>query len=441
MQERFLVAGCGAGCRECTISDAYIQYERSRSAFTLPRSAKIQSEETVMRRANRSILAALTALALLVPGCLAMAQDTVKIGFVGEFSGPFADYGSQILAGMKTYLKLNGDVFGGKKVELIVKDTTGAAPDIAKRLAQELITQNNVDILAGFGLTPNALAVAPVSAEAKKPMVIMNAATSIITTRSPYIVRVSHTLPQDTQPIAQWAAKNGIKRVFTLVSDYGPGIDAEGAFIKAFKAAGGEVTESVRSPMTNTDFAPFLQRIKDAKPEAIFVFLPPGNQTIAFIKGYEERGLKQAGIRIIATGDLTDDGTLQAMGEPAIGLITSFHYSAAHDSPENKAFIKAYVETNGTRLRPNFMACAGYDGMAAIAEALKKTSGSVDPEKFLAALKGMRLTSPRGPIMIDPETRDIVQTVYIRRVEKIDGLLYNIEFDKYPDVKDPGKQN
>jgi len=394
-----------------------------------------------MMRANRFFVAAILGIAALAAAAPAIAQEIVKIGVVGEFSGPFADYGTQILAGMKTYLKVNGDVFGGKKVELIVKDTTGAAPDIAKRVAQELITQNNVDILAGFGLTPNALAVAPVSAEAKKPMVIMNAATSVITTRSPYIVRVSHTLPQDTQPIAQWAAKNGIKRVFTLVSDYGPGIDAEAAFIKAFKAAGGEVTESVRSPMTNTDFAPFLQKIKDAKPEAVFVFLPPGSQTIAFIKGYEERGLKQAGIRIIATGDLTDDGTLQAMGEPAIGLITSFHYSAAHDSPENKVFLKAYVETNGTKLRPNFMAAAGYDGMAAIAEALKKTGGSVDPDKFLAALKGMKLMSPRGPIMIDPETRDIVQTVYIRKVEKVDGLLYNIEFDKFPDVKDPGKQN
>ena len=394
-----------------------------------------------MMRANRFFVAAILGLAALAAAAPAIAQEVVKIGVVGEFSGPFADYGTQILAGMKTYLKVNGDVFGGKKVELIVKDTTGAAPDIAKRVAQELITQNNVDILAGFGLTPNALAVAPVSAEAKKPMVIMNAATSVITTRSPYIVRVSHTLPQDTQPIAQWAAKNGIKRVFTLVSDYGPGIDAEAAFIKAFKAAGGEVTESVRSPMTNTDFAPFLQKIKDAKPEAVFVFLPPGSQTIAFIKGYEERGLKQAGIRIIATGDLTDDGTLQAMGEPAIGLITSFHYSAAHDSTENKVFLKAYVETNGTKLRPNFMAAAGYDGMAAIAEALKKTGGSVDPDKFLAALKGMKLMSPRGPVMIDPATRDIVQTVYIRKVEKVDGLLYNIEFDKYPDVKDPGKQN
>ena len=367
------------------------------------------------------------------------AQQPVKIGVVAEFSGPFADYGAQILGGMKAYLKQNGDVFGGRKVEIITRDTTGAAPDIAKRLAQELVTRDNVDILAGFGLTPNALAVAPVATEAKRPMVIMNAATSVITTRSPYIVRVSHTLPQDTQPIAQWAAKNGIKRVFTLVSDYGPGIDAETQFVKSFKAAGGQIVDSVRTPLQNTDFAPFLQRIKDSKPDAVFVFLPPGNQTISFIKGYEERGLKQSGVKLIATGDLTDDGTLQALGDPAIGLITSFHYSAAHDSPENKAFLKAYVEANGTKLRPNFMAAAGYDGMAAIAEALKKNGGSVDPEKFVAALKGMKLTSPRGSFMIDPETRDIVQTVYIRRVEKIDGLLQNIEFDKYPDVKDPGK--
>jgi branched-chain amino acid transport system substrate-binding protein len=390
-----------------------------------------------VKRTFRRAVCALPVLWLIA--CAASAQGTVKIGVIAEYSGPFADYGAQILGGMKTYLRQNGDTFGGKKIEIVVKDTTGPSPDIAKRLAQELVTRDEIDILAGFGLTPNALAVAPVSAEAKKPMVIMNAATSIITTRSPYIVRLSHTLPQDTQPIAQWAAKNGIKRVFTLVSDYGPGIDAETTFVKAFKAAGGEIVDSVRTPLANPDFAPFLQRIKDARPEAVFVFLPPGSQTISFINGYDERGLKAAGVRIIATGDLTDDGVLQAMGEPTLGLITSFHYSAAHDSPENKAFIKAYVDTNGTKLRPNFMACAGYDGMAAIAEALKKTGGSTDAERFVGALKGMKLVSPRGPIMIDPETRDIVQTVYIRRVEKVDGLLYNIEFDRYPDVKDPGK--
>jgi branched-chain amino acid transport system substrate-binding protein len=388
----------------------------------------------------RSITNVVATIVLASLAGAAAAQDIVKIGVIAEFSGPFADYGQQIHNGMKTYLKMHGDTFAGKKIEIVTRDTTGPSPDLAKRLAQELVTRDKVDIIAGFGLTPNALAVAPLMTEAKKPMVIMNAATSVITTRSPYVVRVSHTLPQDTQPMAQWAAKNGVKRVFTLVSDFGPGVDSEGAFVKAFKAAGGEIVDTVRTPLQNPDFAPFLQRIKDAKPDAVFVFLPPGSQTIAFIKGYEERGLKQAGIKLIATGDLTDDGVLQAMGDPTIGLITSFHYSAAHDSPENKAFIKAYVELNGTKLRPNFMACAGYDGMAAIAEALKKTGGSVDVEKFVGALKGMKLASPRGPIMIDPETRDIVQTVYIRRVEKVNGVLQNIEFDKFPDVKDPGKQ-
>ncbi|HEY3179875.1 MAG TPA: ABC transporter substrate-binding protein [Casimicrobiaceae bacterium] len=369
----------------------------------------------------------------------ASAQAPVKIGLIGEFTGPFADYGTQIYNGIKAYLKQNGDVFGGRKVEFVVKDTTGAVPDRAKRLAVDAVTQDGVDILAGFGLTPNALATAPISAEAKKPMVIMNAATSVITTRSPYIVRLSHTLPQDTQPMAQWAAKNGIKRVFVLVSDFGPGVDAEGTFVKTFTAAGGEIVGTARVPLQNPEFAPFVQRARDANPQAIFVFLPPGGQTISFIRSYEERGLAKAGIKIIATGDLTDDGVLEAMGDATLGIVTSFHYSYAHDSPENKAFLKAYVEANGMKLRPNFMACAGYDGMAAIAEALKKTGGSTDPDALMAAFKGMKLASPRGAIMIDPETRDIVQTVYIRRVEKVSGSLVNVEFDKFPDVKDPGK--
>src|SRR5947207_9976512 len=400
---------------------------------------EMAAAEALVKRTLRFILAPLVALAMLGIADTAIGQDVVKIGVIAEFSGPFADYGQQIVGGMKTYLKQHGDVFGGKKIELIVKDTTGPAPDVAKRHAQELVTRDNVDILAGFGLTPNALAVAPISAEAKKPMVIMNAATSVITTRSPYIVRVSHTLPQDTQPMAQWAAKNGIKRVFVVVSDFGPGVDAEGAFVKAFTAAGGEIVGTVRVPFQNPEFSPFVQRACDANPQAIFVFLPPGNQTISFIRSYEERGLAKAGIKIIATGDLTDDGVLEAMGDATLGIVTSFHYSYAHDSPENKAFLKAYVDANGTKLRPNFMACAGYDGMAAIAEALKKTSGSTDPDAMMAAFKGMKLASPRGAIMIDPETRDIVQTVYIRSVEKVGGSLVNVEFDKFPDVKDPGK--
>ena len=367
------------------------------------------------------------------------AQGVVKLGLVAEFSGPFAQYGQQILGGMKAYMKQHGDTVAGKKIEIVQKDTTGPAPDVAKRLAQELVTRDNVDFLVGFGLTPNALAVAPVATEAKKPMIIMNAATSIITTKSPYIVRVSMTLPQITQPMAQWAAKNGIKKVYTVVADYGPGLDAEAAFTKAFKAAGGEMVGSVHTPLQNPDFAPFVQRVKDAKPEAVFLFLPAGEQGIAFMKSYKERGLADAGIKLIATGDITDDGVLDAMGDPTLGLVTSFHYSASHNSPENTAFKKAYAEANGTTLRPNFMAAAGYDGMAAIYEALRKTNGSTDGDKIMAALKGMKLSSPRGAIMIDPETRDVVQTVYIRKVEKTGGGLYNMEFDKFPDQKDPGK--
>jgi len=386
-----------------------------------------------------TIVRILGAVAFFAFAAVASPQSVVKLGMVSTFSGPFAEYGQQMLGGMKAYMKLHGDTVAGKKLEIVQRDDGGPAPDVAKRLAQELLTRDNVDILVGFGFTPNALAVAPVATEAKKAMVIMNAATSIITTKSPEIVRVSMTLPQVTEPMAIWAAKNGIRKVYTVVSDFGPGLDAEKAFTEAFKKAGGEIVGSVRTPLQNPDFGPFIQRVKDAKPEAVFLFLPAGAPGIAFMKGYEERGLREAGIKLIATGDITDDTVLDSMGTPAIGLITSFHYSADHKSPENEAFKKAYVEVNGTKLRPNFMAAAGYDGMALIYEALKKTNGSTDGDQLVAAMKGAKWMSPRGPVMIDPETRDIVQTVYIRKVEKTGGGLYNVEFDKFENQKDPGK--
>jgi branched-chain amino acid transport system substrate-binding protein len=301
------------------------------------------------------------------------------------------------------------------------------------------VTRDGADMLIGFGLTPNAMAVAPVATEAKKAMIIMNAATSIITTKSPYIVRVSMTLPQVATPMAEWAAKNGIKRVYTAVSDYGPGLDAEAAFSKGFKAAGGEIVGSVHIPLKNPEFAPFIQRIKDAKPQAVFLFLPAGEQGIAFMKGFKERGLADEGIKLIATGDITDDSVLQSMGDSVLGLVTSFHYSAAHDSPENREFLKAYAEVSGGKLSPNFMAAAAYDGMAAIYAALKATNGSTDGDKIVAAMKGMKIDSPRGPIEIDPETRDVIQTMYIREVKKVNGKLANVEFDKFPNQKDPGK--
>jgi len=384
-------------------------------------------------------LRALTIGALLAIAFGAHAQNTVKVGVIAEFSGPFAAYGQQIEAGMKAYMKQYGDTVAGKKIELITRDTGGPAPEVAKRFAQELITRDKVQFLAGFGLTPNAMAVAPVVTEAKVPMIVSNAATSAITTRSPYIARVSMTIPQVSAPMAEWALKNGVKQVYTVVADYGPGIDAETQFTKTFKAGGGEVVGTVRTPLQNPDFSAAVQRVKDAKPQAVFVFLPAGEQGIAFVKSFNERGLAKDGIKLIATGDITDDHVLDAMGDPTLGLITAFHYSAAHDSPENATFLKAYAAANDPKVgRPNFMAAAGYDTMAAIYEAVRK-GGDADGDKAMAALKGYKWVSPRGAVMIDPETRDIVQTVYIRKVEKKDGKLANVEFDKIADVKDPGK--
>jgi branched-chain amino acid transport system substrate-binding protein len=371
---------------------------------------------------------------------VAKPLPTLKIGLIASFSGNFADIGKQIENGIKAYVKEHGDTVAGRKLEILRRDTTGPAPDVAKRLAQELVTRDKVDFLVGFGLTPEAMAVAPVATESRTPMIIMNAATSIITTKSPYIVRFSMTLPQVSAPMGEWAVKNGIHKVATLVADYAPGIDAEGAFVKTFTAGGGNVVDSVRVPLKNPDFSSFMQRIKDAHPEAVFVFVPAGEQCISFMKSFQERGLAEAGIKIIATGDLVDDHQLPAVGDAALGTVSTFHYSIAHDSAENKAFLKAYLDANGPEAGlPNFMSVAAYDGMAAIYSVTEKLGGTIDADKVLALLKGFTLKSPRGVITIDPETRDIVQMVYVRRVEKVDGQLRNVEFAQFGVVKDPGK--
>ncbi|MEN3275573.1 MAG: branched-chain amino acid transport system substrate-binding protein [Massilia sp.] len=369
----------------------------------------------------------------------AYAQDTIKVGVIAAFSGPFADYGKQMQGGIKAWVAQHGDTVAGKKIQIIYKDTTGPAPEVAKRLAQELVVRDKVDFLAGFGLTPEALAVAPIAQQAKKPMIVMNAATSVITTKSDYIARVSMTLPQISAPMADWAVKNKVKNVVTVVADYGPGIDAEKAFSERLVKNGGKIVEAIRVPLRNPEFAPFIQRIKDAKPDAVFVFVPAGEQSIAFMKGYRERGLAAAGIKVIATGDLTDDHVLPAMGDNTLGVITTFHYSAAHKSPENDAFLKSFASANPQGGRPNFMAVAAYDGMNAIYQVSNKLGGKIEGDKAMAVLKGMKIQSPRGPIMIDPATRDVVQTVYVRKVEKVNGQPYNVEFDRFVNQKDPGK--
>jgi len=385
------------------------------------------------RRMLQGIVAAAATGMFAVP---ALAADPLKIGLILPLTGPFASTGKQIEAACRLYMAKNGDTVAGRKVELIVKDDTGLAPETTKRIAQEMVVQDKVSVLAGFGLTPLALAAAPVATEAKVPMVVMAAATAMIPTRSPFIVRTGFTLPQVTAPIAEWALKNKIKRVVTMVTDYGPGLDAEKTFVNTFKAGGGEIVESIKTPLRNPDYAPFLQRAKDAKPDALFVFVPSG-EGLAVMKQFDERGLKQAGIRLIGTGDVTDDDLLESMGAPSVGVITSFHYSAAHDSPENKAYVDAFMKANNG-MRPNFHSLGGYDGMHLIYEAVKKAGPNATGEQLVEAMKGQQWMSPRGPMSIDPATRQAVQNVYLREVKMVNGKPWNVEFETFKDVKDPG---
>ena len=365
----------------------------------------------------------------------AFAEDTVKIGLIVPMTGGQASTGRQLDNAVKLYMQQNGDTVAGKKIEVILKDDA-ALPDNTKRLAQELIVNDKVDIIAGFGVTPAALAAAPLATQAKVTEVVMVAGTSIITEKSPYIVRTSFTLPQSSTVIGDWAVKNGIEKVAVLISDYAPGIDALNSFKEHFEGGGGKIVEEVRVPLANPDFAPFLQRMKDAKPDAMFVFVPAG-QGGNFMKQYVERGLDKSGIKVIGPGDVTDDDLLPNMGDAVLGTVTAHIYSAAHPSQKNKDFVAAYEKAYGTR--PGFIAVGGYDGIHLIYEALKKTGGKADGDTLVAAMKGMAWESPRGPISIDPETRDIVQNVYIRKVEKKDGQLYNMEFQTFGPIKDPGK--
>ena len=387
----------------------------------------------LLRASAAAAMALVTGLAALP----ASAQDNVfKIGLILPMTGQQATTGRQIEAAARLYMAQNGDTVAGKKIQLIVKDDT-SLPDVTRRLAQELVVNDKVNVLAGMGITPSAMATAPLATQSKTPLVVMAAATSSITEASPYVVRTSFTLPQVSVALADWAPKNGIKKVVTLVSDYGPGIDAEKYFNQRLTFNGGQVTEALRVPLRNPDFAPFLQKVRDGKPDALFVFVPSGAGA-AVMKQFLERGLDKAGIKLIATGDVTDDDQLNDMGDGALGVVTSHHYSAAHPSPLNKKFVEAFEKAN-KGLRPNFMAVGGYDGMRVIYEALKTTKGAGGGDALLAAMKGQVFESPRGKVFIDAQTRDIVQDVYLRKVERVNGQLYNVEFDVIKDVKDPGK--
>jgi branched-chain amino acid transport system substrate-binding protein len=387
---------------------------------------------------RRSILLTAAGAAALAVAGGAGAQDanSVKIGFILPMTGQQQSTGKQEAAAAKLFMAQQGDTVAGKKVEFIIKDD-GAIPDNTKRIAQDMIVNDKVTFLAGFGITPAAMAVAPLSVEAKMPEIVTAAGTSIITEKSPYIARTSFTLAQSTVPMADWSAQNGIKKVVTMVSDYAPGADAEKSFTAEFTAKGGQVVEAIRFPLANPDFSPFLQKAADDKPDAVFVFVPSG-QGGAFVKQFIEKGLDKAGVKIIGPGDVTDDDLVNGMGDAIVGTITAHFYSADHPSAVNKAFVAAFRKANNG-MRPNFMAVSGYDGMHLMYETLKKAGGKTDGDSLIAAAKGMAWESPRGPISIDADTRDIIQNVYIRKVERKNGELYNVEFATFPAVKDPIK--
>jgi branched-chain amino acid transport system substrate-binding protein len=376
------------------------------------------------------------AAGLLPSFARAAGATPLKVGLIVPMSGPFASTGRQVDAAVRLFIQQHGDTVAGRKIEVILKDDGGVSPDVTKRLAQELVARDKVEVLAGFGLTPLALAAAPIATQAKVPMIVMAAATSIIPQRSPYIVRTGLTLPQVTAPLAEWAPKNKIKTVVTLVSDYGPGLDSEKTFVTRFTKAGGKILESLRVPLRNPDYAPFLARVRDARPDALFVFVPSG-EGAAVMKQFTDRGLANAGIRLIGTGDVVDDDLMETIGAASEGVVSSFNYSAAHPSPENKAYVEAFEKAN-KGMRPNMHSVGAYDGMQLLYLALAKTGGDSNGDKLLAAMKGMAWTSPRGPMEIDPATRDTIQNVYLRKAEKVNGGWYNVEFDKVEKFRDPG---
>jgi len=380
---------------------------------------------------------AAVAVAALAPFAVgrAGAQDTVKIGLSIPMTGAgFNAVGRQVGAAVRLYMAQHGDTVAGKKIELILRDDGGVA-DNARRIVQDMIVNDHVGII-GAGITPTALAIAPLVTQAKVATVVMVSGASITVERSPYMVRTGFVLGQTSGIMGEWAAKNGAKRVVTLVNDWAPGIEAETAFKASFTKGGGEILESIRIPLANPDFAPFLQRIRDIGPDTAFIYFP-GTQAGIFAKQFAERGLAQSGIRVLGPGDLTDDDELNTMGDQMLGMITAGQYSALHDSALNKTYVAAFQQAN--HFRPNFVSLGGYDGMHAIYEALKKTGGSTDGDALIGAMKGMRWESPRGMISIDPETRDIVQNIYLRKVERANGELYNVEFQTYEAVKDPLK--
>lgn len=398
----------------------------------------------MMKRVSVGLLASLCAIGALIAGAAAaqenikhdsIKQDSIKIGLVMPMTGVLGQAGRQTVAGARLYVQQHGDVVAGRKIELIVRDDA-SIPDNAKRLAQELITTGGVTILGG-GLTPSVLAMAPLVTQSRTATVVMISGTSIVTERSPYFVRTSWTHAQQASVVAIWAARNGARRATIISSDWAPGHEAAGVFAENFTKAGGQIVESLKVPLTNPDFAPFLQRARDGAPDTLFIFVP-SPQAEVLSKQFVERGLDKTGIHLIGPGDITDDEHLAGMSEAMLGTVTAGFYSPDHPSAMNRDYVAAFRKAN-PQLTPNFASVSGYDGMHLIYAALEKTGGNTDGAALVEAMKGMAWESPRGPMAIDPLTRDVVHNIYIRRVEKVEGVLTNHEFETFVAVADPAK--
>lgn len=381
---------------------------------------------------NRTF-AALAAAALIGAGA-AQAQDTIKIGIINAYSGQFADPGNQLDAGIELYIAQHGDMVAGKKIELIRKDVGGIAPDVAKRLAEELVVRDQVDILVGGLLTPNTMAVGDVSAEAEKFQVVMNATTPVIITKSPYMIRTSVTASQLNYNFGLWVYDQGVREAYTMVSDYGPGIGAGAAYEKAFLERGGTIVGSDKTPVANPDFAPFAQRIADADPESLYIFVPGGAQPPALVKALSERGVVP-GVKVYAQGELTSDAALEAVGEGALGIVTATHYESQREDPINAEFIAAYHAANDGR-NPDLYSVGGYDGMHVVYEALKATGGNTDAAALTEAAIGLEWVSPRGPIRID-ESRESIQSIWLTDVRMVDGEPKRVVFDEIKEARPP----
>lgn len=386
-----------------------------------------------MQVTRRTVLAS-SAAALIARPAFAQ-QDVIKVGVISSQTGPFAAVGRQMMAGIRLYMQEHGDVVAGKKVEIVLRDDAGVA-DQARRQAQELVASGQAQFLAGFTLTPAALAAAPIATQAKTPMVVMVGATSIIPDRSPFIVRSHLSVPQFAVPYGRWIAEQQVKTLITLVADYGPGQDYEGFLSQGFQERGGKVIANLRVPLASPDFAPFLQRVANEKPDALFIFVPAGGVANVLMKQIKERGLVENGIKLFAETNIVDDELVDSMGDVAIGAVTIGAYSSSHDSDKNRKFVEAFRKQNN--VRPNIVGVAGYDGMHFIYEALRKTNGSTDGTKNLQAMMDLEWESPRGPVKLDPTTRDLIQNAYVRRTERAaNGEMQNIEFATIPMVKDP----